>query len=77
VSTIEELLGSKSKGSGLEIEEIEIPALGIRHADNATSPKNGCRSAVIVRSRIRPRNLFVGLTAVTLKFTAFSGMFSP
>jgi hypothetical protein len=33
VSTIEELLGKKSSGSGLETE---ITAVGIRHADHVT-----------------------------------------
>jgi hypothetical protein len=58
VSTIEELLGRKSSGSGLETENA---AVGIRCADYATplyhqnfaliSPISGGRSVGIVRSR--------------------------
>jgi hypothetical protein len=58
VSTIEELLGRQSSGSGLENREY---GLGIRHADHATpfypqklsptSPTSGGRSVGIVRSQ--------------------------
>jgi hypothetical protein len=56
VSTIEELVERKSKGSG---PEIDITAVGIRHADHVassiqlalTSPTSGGRSVGIVRSR--------------------------
>jgi hypothetical protein len=60
VSTTEELLGRKNSGSGLEIE---ITAVGIRHADYViplypqtlalTSPTSGGHSVGIVRSRIQ------------------------
>jgi hypothetical protein len=60
VSTIEELLGRKSSGSGLEIREY---SLGIRHADYSTplysqklaltSPTSGGRSVGTVRSQIQ------------------------
>jgi hypothetical protein len=58
VSTIEELLGRKCRGSGLENRDYD---LGIRRADYAThicpqklaqtSPTSGGRSVGIVRSR--------------------------
>jgi hypothetical protein len=58
VSTIVELLGRKSSGSGLETENT---AVGIRHADHVapsirkklelTSPTSGGRSVGIVRWR--------------------------
>jgi hypothetical protein len=35
MSTIEELLGRKSSGSGLERQKDENTAVGIRHADHA------------------------------------------
>jgi hypothetical protein len=68
VSTIEKLLERKSSCSGLETENT---AVGIHHADHVaplypqklalTSPKSGCRSVGIVRSR----------TQVTVFFLAF------
>jgi hypothetical protein len=58
VSTIEELLGRNSSGSGLKSENTVV---GIRHADHVaplypqtlalTSPTSGGRSVDIVRSR--------------------------
>jgi hypothetical protein len=63
VSTIEELLGRKSSGSGLGTE---ITAVGISRADHATllyppkvatSPTSGGRSVGIVRSRTKATEL--------------------
>jgi hypothetical protein len=59
VNTIEELLGIKSSGSGIETY---ITAAGIRRADHVaplsakvglTSPTSGCCSVGIVRSRTK------------------------
>jgi hypothetical protein len=66
VSTTEELLGSKSRGSSLDIREY---GLGIRHADHVTSSirkklalrsqTSRSRSVGIVRSRTQATESFV------------------
>jgi hypothetical protein len=56
MSTIEELLGRKSSGSGLEIQEY---GLGIRHADHVapSSAKVGTNSADIRYSSLADTSL--------------------
>jgi hypothetical protein len=64
VSTSEELLGRKSRGSGIESRDT---AVGIRHSDHVThlypqklaltSPTSGGRSVGIVRSRTKATEL--------------------
>jgi hypothetical protein len=80
VSTIEKLLGRKSSGSGLEIENT---AVGIRHADYAaplypqtlalTSSANGGRSVGIVRSRTQATEL-VYLVSLTFSVLSSAGL---
>jgi hypothetical protein len=70
VSTIEELLGRKRNGSGLEIREYGLrdPSRWPRgilypHKLALTSPTSGGLSVGIVRSWLRPRRCFRGVEA--------------
>jgi hypothetical protein len=57
VSTIEELLGRKSSGSGLEIREYDCREPSRSSRGILTSPTSGGRSVGIVRSRTQATDI--------------------
>jgi hypothetical protein len=82
--TIEELLGRKSSGSGLESREYgrgdplcwPLQTSSIRKKLALTSPTSGGRSVVIVRSRTRSTELYGGAEVKFHAFTNYEWFFS-